>query len=149
MLCRSYFSELGFTHSHCEVHILSKSSQCCQLVIESHLMFFACNLLNERAINLILIYSQVLMYLGADALRETIENAELYPIRGLFNFRDFFDEIDAYYHRTLGYEYGISTGWRNLDDLYNVMTIYCIYVLLNVISGSYCVLKMTCLLFIG
>ncbi|XP_054801260.1 twinkle homolog protein, chloroplastic/mitochondrial isoform X2 [Prosopis cineraria] len=65
--------------------------------------------------------NEVLMYLGADALRETIENAELYPIRGLFNFRDFFDEIDAYYHRTLGYEFGISTGWRNLDDLYNVV----------------------------
>ncbi|XP_028768482.1 twinkle homolog protein, chloroplastic/mitochondrial [Neltuma alba] len=65
--------------------------------------------------------NEVLMYLGADALRETIENAELYPIRGLFNFRDFFDEIDAYYHRTLGYEFGISTGWSNLDDLYNVV----------------------------
>ncbi|XP_054793083.1 twinkle homolog protein, chloroplastic/mitochondrial-like [Prosopis cineraria] len=61
------------------------------------------------------------MYLGAGALRETIENAELYPIRGLFNFRDFFDEIDAYYHRTLGYEFGVSTGWRNLDYLYNVV----------------------------
>ncbi|KAG4990345.1 hypothetical protein JHK87_023802 [Glycine soja] len=65
--------------------------------------------------------NEVLMYLGPDALKEVIENAELYPIRGLFNFRDYFDEIDAYYHRTLGYDIGISTGWNNLNDLYNVV----------------------------
>ena len=64
------------------------------------------------------------MYLGPDALKEVIENAELYPIRGLFNFRDYFDEIDAYYHRTLGYDIGISTGWNNLNDLYNVRAVY-------------------------
>lgn len=68
------------------------------------------------------------MYLGADALKEVIENAELYPIRGLFNFRDYFDEIDAYYHRTLGYEFGVSTGWSNLNGLYNVRMLYCILI---------------------
>lgn len=60
------------------------------------------------------------MYLGPDVLKEVIGNAELYPISGLFNFRDYFDEIDAYYHRTLGYETGASTGWRSLNELYNV-----------------------------
>ncbi|XP_052116080.1 twinkle homolog protein, chloroplastic/mitochondrial [Arachis duranensis] len=65
--------------------------------------------------------NEVLMYLGADTLREAVENAELYPIRGLFNFRDYFDEIDAYYHRTLGYEFGVSTGWNNLNEFYNVV----------------------------
>ncbi|XP_027352791.1 twinkle homolog protein, chloroplastic/mitochondrial isoform X2 [Abrus precatorius] len=65
--------------------------------------------------------NEVLMYLGPDVLKEVIENAELYPIRGLFNFRDYFDEIDAYYHRTLGYEIGIPTGWNNLNELYNVV----------------------------
>ncbi|XP_039004242.1 twinkle homolog protein, chloroplastic/mitochondrial-like isoform X2 [Hibiscus syriacus] len=65
--------------------------------------------------------NEVLMYLGPSALKEVIDNAELYPIRGLFNFRDFFDEIDHYYHRTLGYEFGVSTGWRALDSLYNVV----------------------------
>ncbi|XP_020230809.1 twinkle homolog protein, chloroplastic/mitochondrial isoform X2 [Cajanus cajan] len=65
--------------------------------------------------------NEVLMYLGPDALKEAIENAELYPIRGLFNFRDYFDEIDAYYYQTLGYEIGIPTGWNNLNDLYNVV----------------------------
>ncbi|KAA3489453.1 twinkle-like protein, chloroplastic/mitochondrial-like isoform X1 [Gossypium australe] len=65
--------------------------------------------------------NEVLMYLGPSALQDVIDNAELYPIRGLFNFSSFFDEIDQYYHRTLGYEFGVSTGWRALDDLYNVV----------------------------
>ena len=60
------------------------------------------------------------MFLGPGVLREVIENAELYPIRGLFNFKNFFVDIDAYYHQTLGYELGVSTGWRALDQLYNV-----------------------------
>ncbi|KAI4299773.1 hypothetical protein L6164_033200 [Bauhinia variegata] len=65
--------------------------------------------------------NEVLMYLGPYALKEVIENAELYPIRGLFKFGDYFDEIDAYYHRKLGYEFGVSTGWSDLDELYNVV----------------------------
>lgn len=63
------------------------------------------------------------MYLGPGALKEVVDNAELYPIKGLFNFRDYFDEIDAYYHRTSGDEFGISTGWRALNELYNVSMI--------------------------
>ncbi|KAG5009804.1 hypothetical protein JHK87_018319 [Glycine soja] len=59
------------------------------------------------------------MYLGLDALKEVIENTKLYPIRGLFNFKYYFDEIDAYDHRTLGYDVGITTRWNNPNDLYN------------------------------
>ncbi|KAK8296364.1 hypothetical protein V6Z12_D05G119900 [Gossypium hirsutum] len=65
--------------------------------------------------------NEVLMYLGPSVLKDIIDNAELYPISGLFNFSSFFDEIDQYYHRTLGYEFGVSTGWRALDNLYNVV----------------------------
>ncbi|KAG1365068.1 putative DNA helicase, DnaB-like, C-terminal [Cocos nucifera] len=64
---------------------------------------------------------KVLMYLGPDALRKVIETAELYPIRGLFTFSDFFHEIDAYYHCSRGFELGVSTGWKALDELYNVV----------------------------
>ncbi|KAJ0791443.1 putative DNA helicase [Helianthus annuus] len=64
--------------------------------------------------------NEVLMFMGPAVLREVIESAELYPIKGLLNFRDYFSEIDAYYHQTLGTELGISTGWKALDDLYNV-----------------------------
>lgn len=77
--------------------------------------------------NNLVTYSQVLMYLGPDALKEAIENAELYPIRGLFNFRSYFDEIDAYYHRSLGYDTGVSTGWNNLNEFYNVRAVFSIF----------------------
>lgn len=61
--------------------------------------------------------------MGPDALREVIENAELYPIKGLFNFKDYFDEINDYYHQSLGFDLGVSTGWRALNELYNVSMI--------------------------
>ncbi|XP_034697022.1 twinkle homolog protein, chloroplastic/mitochondrial-like [Vitis riparia] len=63
--------------------------------------------------------NEVLMYLGPDVLKKVIENAEIYPIQGLFNFSHYFNEIDAYYHHTLGFELGVSTGWRALNGLYN------------------------------
>ncbi|KAL8153856.1 hypothetical protein V2J09_011616 [Rumex salicifolius] len=65
--------------------------------------------------------NEVLMHLGPEALREVIQDAELYPIRGLFEFKDYFQEIDSYYHRVLGDELGVSTGWRCLDEIYNVV----------------------------
>ncbi|CAL9075667.1 unnamed protein product [Musa textilis] len=65
--------------------------------------------------------NEVLMLYGPDALKKVIENSELYPIRGLFQFSDFFHEVDAYYHQSHGFELGVSTGWRALDELYNVM----------------------------
>nr|CAB3468714.1 unnamed protein product [Digitaria exilis] len=64
--------------------------------------------------------NEVLMYLGPQALRKVIEDAELYPIRGLFAFRDFFPEIDNYYLGIHGDELGIRTGWESMDDLYKV-----------------------------
>ncbi|KAM7500468.1 hypothetical protein LguiA_024882 [Lonicera macranthoides] len=63
--------------------------------------------------------SAVLMCKGPSALREVIENAELYPIQGLRDFKNYANEIEGYYHQTFGYELGVSTGWRALDDLYN------------------------------
>lgn len=65
--------------------------------------------------------NEVLMYRGPDALRDVIQNAELYPIRGLLSFSSFFLEIDDYYYCRNGYERGVSTGWRALNDLYNVV----------------------------
>ncbi|XP_006360317.1 twinkle homolog protein, chloroplastic/mitochondrial [Solanum tuberosum] len=65
--------------------------------------------------------NEVLMCLGPGALREVIEGAELYPIQGLFDFKNYFTEIDAYYHQTIGYELGVPTGWRSLNQLYNVV----------------------------
>jgi len=64
--------------------------------------------------------NEVLMFLGPQALRKVIEDAELYPIRGLFAFKDFFAEIDNYYLGISGDELGIRTGWKSMDDLYKV-----------------------------
>ncbi|KAG0515581.1 hypothetical protein BDA96_10G290700 [Sorghum bicolor] len=65
--------------------------------------------------------NEVLMFLGPQALRKVIEDAELYPIRGLFSFKDFFPEIDNYFLGIHGDELGIHTGWKSLDDLYKVV----------------------------
>lgn len=65
--------------------------------------------------------NEVLMFLGPQALRKVIEDAELYPIRGLFSFKDFFPEIDNYYLGIHGDELGICTGWKSMDDLYKVV----------------------------
>lgn len=60
------------------------------------------------------------MSMGPHSLSEAVRSAEPYPIQGLFSFKDFFDEIDAYYHRTHGHEYGVSSGWKTLDNFYSV-----------------------------
>nr|VDD44155.1 unnamed protein product [Brassica oleracea] len=65
--------------------------------------------------------NEVLMSMGPHSLSEAVRSAEPYPIQGLFSFKDFFDEIDAYYHRTHGHEYGVSTGWKTLDNFYSVV----------------------------
>lgn len=81
---------------------------------------------------LVILSVQVLMYFGPEALKELVKNAELYPIKGLFEFSAFFREIDAYYHQSRGFELGISTGWRALDELYKVrIKIYKVLLLLK------------------
>ncbi|EPS68730.1 hypothetical protein M569_06038, partial [Genlisea aurea] len=65
--------------------------------------------------------NEVLVGLGPEVLREVIGKAELYPIKGLFNFKDYFKEIDDYYYLSLGLELGAPTGWKNLNSLYNVV----------------------------
>ena len=58
---------------------------------------------------------------GPDAVKDCIRNAEPYPIRGLFRFTDFYDEIESYYALTLGEEMGVSTGWNSVDEVYKVV----------------------------
>ncbi|BBN17233.1 twinkle protein [Marchantia polymorpha subsp. ruderalis] len=65
--------------------------------------------------------NEVLQYLGPEAVRNVIETSELYPIRGLFQFSQFFKEIDDYYHLRMGDERGVSTGWSGLDSIYRVV----------------------------
>ncbi|PKA64060.1 Twinkle like protein, chloroplastic/mitochondrial [Apostasia shenzhenica] len=65
--------------------------------------------------------NEVLNIFGHHALKEIVEKAEMFPIRGLFDFSNFFPEIDDYYNCIQGFELGVSTGWKTLDDLYNIV----------------------------
>lgn len=65
--------------------------------------------------------NEVLTSLGPEAVKDLIKTAELFPIRGLFDFQQFFREIDDYFYLRLGDERGVSTGWRGLDDIYRVV----------------------------
>jgi hypothetical protein len=58
--------------------------------------------------------NEALTRVGKSGLREAVEGAEAFPIRGLFKFESFFDEIDDYYNLQLGDERGVSTGEQML-----------------------------------
>ena len=60
------------------------------------------------------------MCMGREELRKAIEDAELYPIQGLFRFSNYFHEIDSYYTLCHGDELGVSTGWNGVDEFYRV-----------------------------
>lgn len=76
--------------------------------------------------------------MGPGVLRDVVENAELYPIRGLFRFSDYSEDIDAYYHQTAGYEFGVSTGWKALKDLYNVSRFQTMFSVLTLFLLIFC-----------
>lgn len=55
---------------------------------------------------------------GESVLRQCIENAEPFPIKGVFEVLDLSDKINRLYEQ--GYERGHSTGFANLDEIYTV-----------------------------
>lgn len=65
--------------------------------------------------------NEVLLEKGSEALRDCLLGAELIPIRGLFRFRDYFDEIDQFYRTQNAEDLCVSTGWRSLDETYRVV----------------------------
>lgn len=62
--------------------------------------------------------NEVLLFHGADVLRECIANAEPHPIAGLHSVRDFTDETLALYRD--GRARGHSTGWPSVDGLMTI-----------------------------
>jgi twinkle protein len=62
--------------------------------------------------------NEVLKLHGPQAVRESVENAEPYPIAGLHNVMDYEDETLELYRN--GRKRGHSTGWLSLDDYYTV-----------------------------
>lgn len=65
--------------------------------------------------------NQVLMDDGAEALQACIDTAEPYPIRGLFRFSDFWDEIKAYHGMQQTSDIAVSTGWKSVDEFYRIV----------------------------
>jgi len=60
------------------------------------------------------------MFLGPQALRKVIEDAELYPIRGLFHSKISSQRLIITFLEYMVMSFGIHTGWKSLDDLYKV-----------------------------
>jgi twinkle protein len=58
--------------------------------------------------------NEVLLVHGAEVLRECIDNAEPWPITGLYGVRDYTDQVLDLYRN--GRKRGLSTGWPSLDQ---------------------------------
>lgn len=62
--------------------------------------------------------NEVLVKHGAATLKECIDNAQPYPISGVFDVLELSDKIDTLYEK--GFERGHKTGWQALDEFYTV-----------------------------
>lgn len=62
--------------------------------------------------------NDVLMKHGGDALAKCFEDAEAWPIEGLYEAEHFIDEVMALYDN--GFEGKVSTGMDAIDELYSV-----------------------------
>lgn len=62
--------------------------------------------------------NDVLRRHGADVLRETLDRAEPFPIEGVIALEDLSADIDTLYEN--GWQRGLDTGWREVDELYTV-----------------------------
>jgi len=55
---------------------------------------------------------------GSHTIHDCIEAALDYPVTGIFEVSDVVDQLDYIYEA--GYELGISTGWKDVDQFYTV-----------------------------
>lgn len=62
--------------------------------------------------------NDVLCKHGADKLRACLDEAQPYPIAGVFEVEDLSDRIDHLYKH--GWERGVSTGWDEVDQFFTV-----------------------------
>ena len=65
--------------------------------------------------------NEVLQRDGVSLLRAFVEAAEPLPIRGLFRFHEYYDDIIKHYYLELKEGQGVSTGWGTLDKFYKVV----------------------------
>lgn len=62
--------------------------------------------------------NDVLVKHGVETLRACLENAEPFPIAGVFELEDLSPRVAHLYVH--GWDKPVSTGWSNMDDLYRV-----------------------------
>lgn len=62
--------------------------------------------------------NETLVKHGPEILAECIDNAEPFPIHGVFTAEDLSEKIEYLYDH--GFERGVDTGWANLDQFYSV-----------------------------
>jgi twinkle protein len=62
--------------------------------------------------------NEVLTKFGASRLRECLDNAQPYPLEGVFAVEDLSDRIEHLYAH--GWERGVETGWEEVDHFYTV-----------------------------
>ncbi|MCC7462112.1 MAG: toprim domain-containing protein [Gammaproteobacteria bacterium] len=62
--------------------------------------------------------NDVLRSFGAQVLRECIENAQAFPLAGVFHTEDCADKVRQLHER--GWEKGVATGWGEVDQFYTV-----------------------------
>lgn len=62
--------------------------------------------------------NDVLCKYGAEKLRGCLDEAQPYPIAGVFEVEDLSDRIDHLYKH--GWEKGVSTGWDEVDQFFTV-----------------------------
>ena len=62
--------------------------------------------------------NETLKMYGAQEITRSIKAALDYPVAGIFEVSDVVDQLDYIYES--GYESGISTGWKDIDQFYTV-----------------------------
>lgn len=63
--------------------------------------------------------NDVLIRHGADVLKECIDNAKPWPVKGLYDVSHFQSKVEALYDR--GLPKGAETGFRCVDELYTIL----------------------------
>lgn len=63
--------------------------------------------------------NDVLLRHGAQVLRECIDNAKPWPVKGLYEAAHFIDKVMKLYET--GYARGLGTGYENVDEIYTVV----------------------------
>jgi twinkle protein len=64
--------------------------------------------------------NDVLVKLGKDKLKQILDEAEPYPIDGLYRANDYYTQVQDLYDGN--YEKPIEIGMKGLDDIYKIMT---------------------------